>query len=106
MSSLRRGYERLKERDAQVLGISTDNRPSLNQFASSLGGLPFPLLSDFYPHGQVAQAYGVFNSERGVAMRTVVIVDKAGVVRYLRTYSPGTLPTPEEVAEELDRLGR
>jgi peroxiredoxin len=45
-------------------------------------GLNFPLLSDFWPHGAVATAYGVFDAERGVASRSSFVVDKAGIIRW------------------------
>ena len=61
------------------MGISVDNRNALKQFGAGLGGLPFPLLADFFPHGKVSQDYDTFNDEGGTARRTVVIVDKEGV---------------------------
>ena len=43
--------------------------PSLKGWADFLGGVPFPLLSDFWPHGAVGKAYGIFNEERGMDKR-------------------------------------
>ena len=56
MVNLRADSQRFEEANAQVLGISADSRHALNQFASGLGRLSFPLLADFYPHGQVADS--------------------------------------------------
>ena len=70
-----------------------------------MGGVAYPLLADFYPHGAVLESYGLLNEERGTGRRSVVIIDKEGVVRWVQVYQPGTLPTPEEVLAELDRLG-
>src|SRR6266496_3608370 len=52
-------------------------------------GFDFPLLADFWPHGAVAQAYGVFNSDRGIANRGTFVIDKAGVVRFGEMNGPG-----------------
>ena len=67
--------------DAVVVAISVDNTWALNAFAQQLG-LEFPLLSDFYPHGAVAERYGVLR-DNGVAERVVIGIDKRGIVRYI-----------------------
>ena len=67
--------------DTEVLAISTDATYSLRVFADS-DGLNFPLLSDFWPHGAVASAYGVFDPEIGVARRSSFVVDREGTVRW------------------------
>ena len=69
-----------------------------------MGGLPYPELSDWHPKGEVTQAYGLWNEERGAGTRAVLIVDKEGVVRFRETYAPGTLPEPEKVLEALAGL--
>ena len=63
--------------DVQVLALSCDPMFALRAFAEQ-DGLTFPLLSDFWPHGAVARAYGVFNEERGCSDRSTFIVDKDG----------------------------
>ncbi len=73
-------------------------------FASSLGGIPYPMLGDFHPKGRVAQLYGLYNEERGVGRRAVVIVDKQGMVRFKQVYDQG-LPDPKEILAEVDKLG-
>ena len=67
--------------DVQTLAISCDNGPSLKRWATEQG-YPFPLLSDFWPHGAVASAYGVFQADYGLALRGTFIVDKQGKVAY------------------------
>lgn len=67
--------------DTEILAISTDPTYSLRVFADT-DGLNFPLLSDFWPHGAVASAYGVFDTDRGVARRSSFAVDREGVVRW------------------------
>jgi mycoredoxin-dependent peroxiredoxin len=66
---------------SEVLAISCDPTYSLRVFADT-DGLNFPLLSDFWPHGAVASAYGVFDGDKGVATRSSFLVDKSGVLRW------------------------
>ena len=63
--------------------------PSLKGWADFLGGVPFPLLSDFWPHGAVAEHYGVFNSDAGFANRGTFVIDRTGVVRFAECKQPG-----------------
>ena len=67
--------------DVQLLAVSCDPMFALRAFAER-DGLTFPLLSDFWPHGEVAQRYGVFNADRGCAERATFIVDRDGVLRW------------------------
>lgn len=68
------------ELDAQVLGISCDSLASHRAFANDCGGIDFPLLSDFWPHGKVARGFGVFDEERGHPRRSAFVIDRQGVV--------------------------
>ncbi|WP_238343039.1 peroxiredoxin [Nocardioides cynanchi] len=84
---------------SEVLAISCDPTFSLRVF-SDADGLNFPLLSDFWPHGAVASAYGVFDDERGVATRSSFIVDKAGIVRWsVHNQMPDERDLDEHVAQ-------
>jgi len=67
--------------DTEVLAISCDARYSLRQFADT-DGLNFPLLSDFWPHGQVATAYDVFDGRTGAARRSSYVIDRDGIIRW------------------------
>lgn len=62
------------------------------------------MLSDFWPHGAVGKAYGIFNEERGMDKRAVYVIDVEGIVRYARVYEPGTIPKSEELLEQLQKL--
>ncbi len=66
---------------AVVLAVSCDAMFSLRAFADP-EGLEFQLLSDFWPHGDVATAYGVFNDQRGCANRATFIIDREGILRW------------------------
>jgi mycoredoxin-dependent peroxiredoxin len=72
----------------RVLAISTDPVFSLKAFRDA-EGFDFPLLSDFWPHGEVARAYGVFNDKAGMAVRGTFLVDADGVVRFAEVNAPG-----------------
>jgi peroxiredoxin len=72
----------------QVLTVSVDSAYSHKIWANG-EGFTFPMLSDFWPHGGVAQAYGVFNEQAGFANRGTFVIDKEGVVRYADMQGPG-----------------
>lgn len=65
----------------QVLTVSVDT-PFANRVWAEREGFTFPMLSDFWPHGEVAQAYGCFSSSRGAATRGSFVIDKSGLVRW------------------------
>ena len=66
-----------EEQDAIVLGITVDNVPTLHAWTRQMGELWFPVLSDFWPHGAVADTYGVLRSD-GTTERALLIIDKKG----------------------------
>lgn len=80
-----------EEYDCQLFGISVDSPACHVAWARSLGGLAFPLMSDYYPHGDVARKYGIL-SEKGYAERAVFLIDKKGIVRYVEKVHPAQLP--------------
>lgn len=65
----------------QLLAVSNDSIHTLRVFAEQ-EGLEYPLLSDFWPHGNISRAYGVFAEDKGCAVRGTFIIDKEGVVRW------------------------
>ena len=90
--------------NCEILNISADPAPSLKAWAEKLGGVPFPLLSDYWPHGAVGQAYGVFNDERGMCKRAAFVIDASGNVRYQKFYDPGKIPESKEMLDEVRKL--
>ncbi|MGE0136121.1 peroxiredoxin [Pseudonocardia sp.] len=74
--------------DVQILAVSVDHVFALKAW-SQAEGYEFPLLADFWPHGEVAQAYGVFNDKAGMAVRGTFLVDEAGIVRFAEVNAPG-----------------
>jgi peroxiredoxin len=81
MSGIRERLAQFLTYDSEVLAISCDPIYSLRAFADT-DGLNFPLLSDFWPHGEVSRAYGVFNEATGAPLRSSYILDKQGLVHW------------------------
>jgi peroxiredoxin len=101
------GYNILKDlfdqHDAVLLGISVDNIPTLFSWTNQMGELWFPVLSDFWPHGAVAASFGVLRSD-GVAERTLILIDKRGIIRYIDVHDINNRPSLEDLIRELDKL--
>jgi peroxiredoxin len=89
--------------EVQVLGISCDTTASLRVFADQQR-IGYPLLSDFWPHGEVARAYGVFLEQRGFATRGTFLIDRDGVLRWSVVNPPGEARSTKEYAEALAAL--
>ena len=91
------GYEsnlpQIERSDAVVLGISIDPQPSKTAWAKTLGPISFDLLSDFHPHGEVAQKYGVFRPKEGFSERAVFVVGKDGRIKWSRPTTSRSSPT-------------
>ena len=81
LAGIRQRLDEFLTFDTEVLAISTDPMHALRAFADQ-DGLNFPLLSDFWPHGEVARSYDVFDERKGCARRSSYIVDKEGTVRW------------------------
>jgi glutaredoxin len=97
---------RFQAAHTQVLGVSVDSVYSHANWARDLGGISFPLLSDFEPKGAVGKAYGVYLSDRGITDRATVIIDGCGIVRYAVSVTPGgerEIATLAAVCEEIDQ---
>ena len=90
--------------DCQILGVSVDSLPSLTAWAKSLGGLSFPLMSDFWPHGEVASRYGVLYERKGFAERTIFLIDKQGIIRYVENVPIAEVPDNKKVLAVLRDL--
>lgn len=90
-------------RDAIVLGITVDNLPTLHAWTRQMGQLWFPVLSDFWPHGAVAERYGVLRSD-GVSERAIFIVDQRGLIRYIEVSDINRRPDLETCIGELEKL--
>ena len=82
LSAIRDELPTFQNDNVQVLSVSCDPVYALRVFADR-DGLSYPLLSDFWPHGDVARSYGVFDETRGCAVRGTFVIDRDGVVRWV-----------------------
>lgn len=93
--------------DAQVVGISTDSIYShLAWQEKSIGWLEFPLASDYWPHGGIAQRFGILREGEplpGINERAVFIVDKQGIIVFSKIYELGQEPDYDELVNELSK---
>lgn len=79
LCQLRDDFSTFEDAGVQVLAVSCDSRFAQQQWAQKMG-YQFPVLSDFWPHGEVSKAYGVFNDAIGAANRGTFVIDKSGKV--------------------------
>ena len=104
MSAYEADLARFQSYDTQVLGISVDSVPSHVAWAKSLGGISYPLLSDFEPKGEVAKSYGAYRAADGISERALFIVDKEGKIAYVDIHAIGDQPDNEELFDALRKL--
>jgi peroxiredoxin len=86
--------------DAQVLGLSVDSVWAHKAFAEKMG-ISYPLLADFHPKGAVADKFGVYLPDKGIAGRAVAIINKAGKIAWFKNYDIPVVPDMNEVAQAL-----
>ena len=87
--------------DTIAVGISVDSAPSKKAWAESLGITQTRLLSDFWPHGAVAQLFGIFREKEGFSERANVIIDAEGTVELVQLYELGEVPDFDEMVTVL-----
>ena len=91
------------QNDAVLLGITVDNVPTLYAWTSQMGELWFPVLSDFWPHGAVAEKYGVLRSD-GVSERALFFIDKNGIIRDVLVSDINVRPDLEYCVTALEKM--
>ena len=103
------GYNIVKEmfdaNDAVLLGITVDNIPTLYAWTRQMGKLWFPVLSDFWPHGAVAEKYGVLRSN-GVSERALIFIDKKGIIKDIQVSDINVRPDLKQCATTLKQLNQ
>jgi peroxiredoxin len=92
-----------KKHDTVLLGITTDNIPTLHAWTTQMGGLDFQALSDFWPHGKAASRYGILRSD-GTSERALIVIDRQGTIRYIDVHDINQRPPLEDLAEALSKL--
>ena len=101
MLSLENNHAQFNKLNTVALGISVDSVPSKKAWAEDMGVKNTKILSDFWPHGEVAKLYGVFREADGIAERTNIIIDANQQVIFGKIYPISQLPDIEEVLEVL-----
>ncbi len=100
------GYNIVKnlfdENNAALVGISVDNTPSQYAWITQMGGVWFPVASDFWPHGKLSEALGILRSD-GVAERALFLVDKDGIIRYIDVHDINSRPDLGKLVEAMQK---
>ncbi len=86
-----------------LMGITVDSIPSLYAWTNQMGTLWFHVLSDFWPHGAVADKFGVLRSD-GISERALFVIDKRGIIRYIDVHDINKRPPLEVLVKELEKL--
>lgn len=93
-----------KQYDTTIIGISVDSLATLFAWTREMGGLWFDVVSDFWPHGKVAKAYGVLRSS-GAAERAIFLIDKKGIIRFIHVADINVRPDLGMIAEAMKKNG-
>jgi peroxiredoxin len=101
MKSLEANYEQFEKLNSIALGLSVDAVPSKKAWAKELAIENTRLLSDFWPHGQVAKLYDIFREKNGFSERANIIVDENLKVIFAKTYPISQVPDIKEVIKFL-----
>ncbi|MGI6169271.1 MAG: redoxin domain-containing protein [Christensenellales bacterium] len=104
MRSLEYNYDKFQALNTVPLGMSVDPSACKKAWAAVLSIQNVKLLSDFWPHGKVAQDYNIFLEEFGMSGRSNIIIDEQGVVCWSKAYRLSLLPDINEVLEALGNL--
>jgi len=104
MKSLEKNKKAFDSLNTIAVGVSTDTVPSKKAWAESLGIKSTRLLSDFWPHGKVVRAYGLFRKDDGISERANVIIDEKGTVAFIKVYPIGKLPDIDEILDALRKM--
>jgi peroxiredoxin (alkyl hydroperoxide reductase subunit C) len=103
------GYNIVKQmfddNDAILLGITVDNIPTLYAWIQQMGKLWFPVLSDFWPHGAVAEKYGLLRST-GVSERALIFIDKQGIIQDIQVSDINVRPDLAQCANTLEKMNQ
>ena len=99
MQSLEENFEELADLNVLPLGISVDSDPTKKAWAESLGIKKTMLLSDFWPHGDLAKKLGIFDEKKGVAKRVNILVAENKEILFMKIYEMSVVPNLDEITE-------
>jgi peroxiredoxin (alkyl hydroperoxide reductase subunit C) len=101
--SYRDDLAKFESLDCQPVAIGISSVPAHKAWVESLGGVSIPVLSDFYPHGEVARKYGVLREE-GFPERALFLIDREGAIRYSQVHELRKQPDNSRILAELEKL--
>jgi len=104
MLALEENFDRLKALNTIPIGMSVDSQPTKKAWAATMGLKKLRMLADFWPHGDVAKAYGIFREADGFSERTNIIIDENGKVAWVKVYDIPELPDIQEVISVLEKM--
>jgi len=104
MKALEKNKKKFDRLNTVALGLSIDTVPSKNAWAKTLGIQNTRLLSDFWPHGKIAKAYGLFRAANGFSERANVILDEKHRVIFVKVYPIAQLPDLKEILKILSSI--
>ncbi len=104
MMSLENNKNTFDSLKAIAVGLSVDTVPSKKAWAKSLGIKNTRLLSDFWPHGKVAELYGIFRTKDGFSERANIIIDEEQKIAFFKIYDLGQLPDILEIIDILRKM--
>lgn len=97
MQSLDRHWDDFNGLNTIAVGVNVDSVPSKKAWADFLGIRGTRLLSDFWPHGDIAKMYGVFREEEGFSERANIIINENQEIEFVRIYELSELPDIKEI---------
>lgn len=97
-------YDKFEELNTEVVAVSVDSIFTHKAWADGLGGISYPLLSDFWPHGGVADLFGVMRPAEGFSERALIVIDKEGIIRFIGIVEPKEIPEIEPALDVLATL--
>ena len=104
MQSLEKNFDEFKKLNTVAVGINIDSIPSKNAWAKTLNIKKTRLLSDFWPHGKVAQMYGVFREKDGFSERANIIINENQEIDFVKLYEIPELPEIKEILTYLEEI--
>ncbi|MGY4687642.1 peroxiredoxin [Petrotoga sp. DB-2] len=103
MKNLDLKYDELEKLNVVPLGISVDSSPSKKAWAQNMKINKLKLLSDFWPHGEVARKYGIFDEENGFSKRANFLIDEEGKIEFVKVYELRDQPDLNEIMNSIKR---
>lgn len=104
MRSLEANWDKFQKLNTTPLGFSVDAPPCKKVWATALTLEHLSIPADFWPHGKVAQDYGLFIEDKGISERANIIIDENGIVKWVKIYPMTQLPDIQEVFQVLSNM--